>query len=160
MTTVTIPPEGTPAEFTFDVPAPESMNSLGGIRLYFVFGQARPDSSFSVSLDVDGVRRDLTQSGVGPTSVTYVSQFHEVVPAPIRARVIVNQWSHLDPGNTVTLYAWGAQTESGTGVLNPDDGGEHSSMTATIEVGQIEVLDWLDWNRLTGANQGTPVGGS
>jgi hypothetical protein len=160
VSTVQIPPEGVPAEFAFEVPAPDGMSTLGGIRLHCTFSQGRPEDFFSLYLDLNGERCSLVRSGEGATTLTYVSQFHEAVAAPLHAAVTVNQWSHLDPGNTVTLYAWGAQTESGLGALNPDEGGEPSSMTATIDVGTVEVLEWADWNRLTGANQGEQAGGS
>jgi hypothetical protein len=160
MTTVQIPPDGASATFDFDVPAPDGMDTLGGIRLYFTFAQKRPEGPFSVSLEIDGVQRDLVQTATGVSSLIYISQFHETTPAPLRATLTVNRWGHLDPGNTVTVYAWGAQTESGTGALNPDEGGESSSMTATINVGTVEVLSWLEWNRLTGANEGVLLDGS
>src|SRR5690606_20688714 len=60
----------------------------------------------------------------------------------------------LQAGSTVTIYAWGAQTESGTGALNPDEGGEPSIMTDTIEVGTVQVVTSQEWNRMTGANDG------
>lgn len=152
MTTVQIPPESVPAEFSFDIPAPDGMTTLGGVRLYFIFAVERPESFFPY-LHINGERKALSESGVGQTSYEMIAQFPESIPAPARAKVTVNGEGHLDPGNTVTIYAWGAQTASGEGALNPDEGGEPSSRTTAIDVGQVEVLTWPEWYRLMGQNQ-------
>ncbi len=153
MTTVQIPPSGVPAVFPFSVPAPEGMSTLGGIRVVFTFAVARPDV-FVPRLTVGGTEYALMDAAMGQTSLTRIVQFAQSIAAPADVQVAVNDGGSLEPGNTVTVYAWGAQTESGTGALNPDEGGEPSTMTDTIEVGTVEVLTWEDWNRLTGANQG------
>lgn len=157
MSTQQIPPDGVAAEFGFSIPAPAGMDTLGGVRLYFAFEDA-PPGTFVPQLFVGGVRRELSGAGSGPSSLTFIAQLPTALPAPATAALIVNGSTHLEPGNDVTVYAWGAQTESGTGALNPDEGGEPSVMTDTIEVGRIEVLTWPEWNRLTGANQGEPTG--
>lgn len=153
MTTVQIPPSGVPATFPFTVPAPEGMSTLGGIRVLFTFAVARPDV-FVPRLTGSGGEYALMDSAMGAKSLTRIAQFAHSVAAPVDVEVDVNNGGSLEPGNTVTVYAWGAQTESGTGALNPDEGGEPSTLTDTIEVGTVEVLTWEDWNRLTGANQG------
>ncbi|MCP9209711.1 hypothetical protein [Streptomyces cucumeris] len=154
MTTTQIPPDGTAAEFIFEVPAPGDLTTLGGIRLYFTFGLERPTpGNFSPNLYVDGDKLNLSDRAMGPLSITNISQFQEPLDAPAQAKVTVNEAGTLSPGNTVTIYAWGAQTESGSGALNPDEGGEPSVMTDTIEVGTVEVLTWQQWNQLTGGSQ-------
>ncbi len=153
MTTIQIPPSGLAAEFTFGVPAPDGMTTLGGLRLYFTFAIARPPL-FSVELALDGVAMDTAVSGSGPVSLVQIAQFQTALTAPAQAVLRLNGTSTLDPGNTVTAYAWGAQTASGSGALNPDEGGQPSTLTAVIEVGSMEVLGWPEWNRLTGADQG------
>lgn len=155
---VQIPPEGVPALLDFGIPAPEGMGTLGGVRLYFTFSQGRPSGLFPVGLELDGSPCVLMEAGVGPGSLTFVSQLPQGVPVPAQARVTVNEGGHLEPGTMVNVYAWGAQTASGSGALNPDEGGESSILTGTIEVGRIEVLSWQEWNRVTGANQGEGSG--
>jgi hypothetical protein len=157
MNTVQIAPDGVPAEFAFEIPAPADLSSLGGVRLYFTFDLAKP-SPFEPHLYLDDVQYPLMVSASGPLSMTFACQLPGAVATPAQARLVVNESGHLDPGNTVTAYAWGAQTHSGTGALNPDEGGEPSVMTDTIEVGQVQVLSWLEWKRLTGENQGQPIG--
>lgn len=157
MITKQIPPDGVAAEFGFEIPAPEGLDTIGGVRLYFTFDRGLP-AIFTPQLFVGGVRRELSGAGSGPSSLTFIAQLPTALPAPAQGGLIVNGSTHLEPGNGVTVYAWGAQTESGTGALNPDEGGEPSVMTTTIEVGRIEVLTWPEWNRLTGANQGEPTG--
>lgn len=155
MTTVQIPPNGVAADFPFSVPAPDGMSTLGGIRLMFSFTSGAPDlNTFSTLLDVGGEDRGLWDTASGATSVTRATTFHPALAAPADMTVHVNTSGTLQPGDSITVYAWGAQTESGTGVLNPDEGGEPTSFSETIEVGTVEVLDWTEWNRLTGANQG------
>lgn len=157
MSTVQIAPDGVPAEFPFEIPAPPDLSSLGGVRLYCTFDLAKP-SPFEPHLYLNGVQYPLAVSASGPLSMTFACQLPEAVEAPAQARLVVNESGHLDPGNTVTVYAWGAQTRSGSGALNPDEGGEPSVMTGTIEVGQVQVLSWLEWKRLTGENQGQQLG--
>lgn len=155
MTTVQIPPEGVAAEFDFEVPAPPGMGSISGVKLYFTFGLEHPDlGTFVPRLFLNGEQRDLSDSGTEPLSVTRIAQLLEAVDAPVQARVVVNSEGSLKPGNLVTVYAWGAQTESGEGALNPDTSGEPSTLTDIIEVGQAKVVSWQEWNRITGANQG------
>lgn len=153
MTTIQIPPSGVPANFDFEVPAPEGMSTLGGIRIHCVFALARPDV-FALRLRVDDEEQFTTDSAMGAKSITCITQFEPSRTAPLQARLSVNEGDSLQPGNNVTVYAWGAQTESGTGALNPDEGGEPSLMTDTIELGTVEVITWEEWNRLTGANEG------
>lgn len=153
MMTIQIPPSGIPARFPLTIPAPGDLETLGGVRVYFLFNLARPDV-FLPRLILDGVSRDLMDSALGPTSITRITQLPYSVPAPAEAEISVNEGGSLQPGNTVTIYAWGAQTLSGVGALNPDEGGEPSTMTDTIEVGTVEVVTWQEWNRMTGANQG------
>lgn len=157
MTVIQIPPSGAPARFDFEIPAPDGLPTIGGVRVYFTFATERP-AVFVPRLVVGGEVYDLMDSALGPLSITRISQFTQAVPAPVEAEISVNEGGSLTPGNTVTVYAWGAQTETGTGALNPDEGGESSVMTETIELGTVEVLTWEDWNRLTGANQGEPTG--
>lgn len=153
MATIQIPPSGVPARFPIEIPAPEGLTTLGGVRVYCTFSLERP-GVFVPRLSVEGAPYDLMDSAMGPLSITRISQFPQPVAAPASAEISINEGGSLLPGNTVTVYAWGAQTESGTGALNPDEGGVPSVMTETIEVGTVEVLTWEDWNRLTGANQG------
>lgn len=153
MTTIQIPPSGVPASFDFEVPAPEGMSTLGGIRMHCVFALGRPDV-FALRLRVDGEEQFTMDSAMGAKSITRITQFEQSRQAPVQAQLSINEGGSLQEGNNVTVYAWGAQTESGVGALNPDEGGVPSSMTETIELGTVEVLSWLDWNRLTGANQG------
>jgi len=153
VTTVTIPTDGVPASFTFEVPAPGDLTTLGGIRLYFVFSGQVPNP-FVPGLTLEGTPYDASQTASGPTSRTFAAQFPEALSAPQEAVLTVNEGSVLQAGSTVTIYAWGAQTESGTGALNPDEGGEPSIMTDTIEVGTVQVVTWQEWNRMTGANEG------
>lgn len=159
MTSLQIPPSGVPAEFTFEVPAPDGLTTLGGVRLHFTFAVGRPASGlFFPRLLLGGERHTLSDSAMGARSITEICQLPEALQAPLQVRVTVNEDGSLEPGNTVTVYAWGAQTENGEGALNPDEGGNPSLLTATIEVGQIRVLTWEEWNRVTGANQGEETG--
>lgn len=160
MTTTQVPPDGVPAEFRFEIPAPEGLTTIGGVRVYFVFDSQRPDfGDFFPRLYLnDGEPCALSDSGMGPKSITRVCHIPEALTAPVQARLTLNEEGALAPGNGVTIYAWGAQTESGDGALNPDEGDQPSIMTPTIEVGQVEVLTWQEWNRITGANQGEEVG--
>jgi hypothetical protein len=153
MATVQIPPSGVPAEFSFQVPAPSGMDTLGGVRLYFLFATVRPNPFFAALL-VNGEPTDMMDSSVGSLSIDRIAQFADALDAPISITLKVNDGSTLDPGNNVSVYAWGAQTETGTGALNPDEGGNPSSLTETIEVGSVEIVSWQVWNRMTGANQG------
>lgn len=157
MTTVQIPPSGVPARFTFEIPAPGDLTTIGGVRVYFTFGLARPEV-FVPRLKIGEEVFDLTDSAMGPLSITRICQLTKPVAAPVQAEISVNEGGSLVPNNTVTVYAWGAQTESGTGALNPDEGGQPSVMTETIEVGTVDVLQWEEWNRITGANQGEEGG--
>lgn len=157
MNTVQIAPDGVPGELFFEIPAPADLPSLGGVRLYFTFDLARPNP-FEPQLYLDEVQYPLMVSAGGALSMTFTCQLPRAAAAPAQARLVVNEGGHLDPGNTVTAYAWGAQTRSGTGVLNPDEGGEPSTLTDTIEVGQVQVLTWPEWKRLTGENQGQQLG--
>lgn len=153
MASVQIPPSGVPATFTFEIPAPEGMSTLGGVRALFTFAVARPNV-FVPRLRLNGIEYGMVDSAMGSSSLTRISQFQAPMAAPASAEISVNEGGSLQPGNTVTVYAWGAQTESGTGALNPDEGGEPSTMTETITVGTVEVITWEEWNRLTGANEG------
>lgn len=153
MTTIQIPPDGVTAKLPFEVPAPGDLTTLGGIRVYLTFGLEQP-STFYPKLLVGGENRTLSESASGPLSRTYIAQFPEALDAPQQAEIWINEGTTLDPGNDVTVYAWGAQTASGTGALNPDEGGEPSVTTDTITVGTVQVITWQEWNRLTGANQG------
>jgi hypothetical protein len=153
VTTIQIPPDGVVAKLPFEIPAPGDLTTLGGVRVYFTFNLEQP-SAFYPKLLVGGENKSLSQSASGPLSRTYIAQFPEALSAPQQAEIWINDGGTLQPGNDVTVYAWGAQTESGTGALNPDEGGEPSITTATIEVGNAEVITWQEWNRLTGANQG------
>lgn len=153
MTVIQIPPSGIPANFDFEIPAPEGMSTLGGVRMHCVFALARPDV-FALRLRIDGVEQSTMDSAMGPKSITRITQFQQSKNAPVQARLSINEGGSLQQGNSVTVYAWGAQTESGVGALNPDEGGNPSSMTDTIELGTVEVIPWQEWNRLTGANQG------
>ncbi|AXH66226.1 hypothetical protein SEA_SATIS_65 [Streptomyces phage Satis] len=153
MLTIQIPPSGIPARFPLTIPSPGDLGTLGGVRVYFLFNLARPDI-FVPKLSIDGIPYALMDSALGPTSITRIAQFSSSIPAPVDAEISVNEGGSLQPGNTVTVYAWGAQTLSGVGALNPDEGGEPSTMTDTIEVGTVEVVTWQEWNRMTGANQG------
>lgn len=157
MTTIQIPPSGVPARFAFEIPGPGDLTTIGGVRVYFTFGLARPDV-FVPRLRINGQDYDLSDSATGSLSLTRICQFLEPVDAPAQAEISVNEGGSLLPNNTVTVYAWGAQTESGTGALNPDEGGQPSVMTETIEVGTVDVLQWEEWNRITGANQGEEGG--
>lgn len=153
MTDLQIPPDGVIAKFPFEIPQPGDFPTIGGVRVYFTFGQDNP-SPFQPRLLLDGVNYTISESATGPMSRTFIAQFPEPVDAPQQAEIWVNDGITLEPGCTVTAYAWGAQTESGTGALNPDEGGEPSTMTETIELGTVTVLSWPEWNRLTGANEG------
>ena len=161
MTDLQIPPEGVPAEFTFNVPAPAGMTTVGGIKVRLTFVQGRPQGFFSAALYVDGEPVSPMDGGAGPDSAVHLCQIQDgAVAAPARVRVVLNDGSHLDPGNTVTVTAWGAQTEKGVGALNPDPGNNPTVLTGPLQVGTVEVLDWPEWNRLTGANQGQEEPGS
>lgn len=153
MTDMQIPPDGVIAKLPFEVPQPGDFPTIGGVRVYFTFGQDNP-SPFQPRLLLGGVNYTLTESATGPMSRTFIAQLPAPLDAPQQAEVWVNEGISLDPGCTITAYAWGAQTESGTGALNPDEGGEPSTMTETIELGTVTVLTWPEWNRLTGANEG------
>jgi hypothetical protein len=153
MMTVKIPPSGIPARFPLEIPRPGDFTTLGGVRVYFIFTQGRPDV-FVPQLLIDGEQQTLMDSALGPVSITRIAQFTEPIPAPVPAQISVNTGGSLQPGNNVTIYAWGAQTASGRGALNPDEGGEPSTLTETIEVGIAEVVTWQEWNRMTGGNQG------
>jgi hypothetical protein len=155
--TIQIPPSGVPAYFSLEIPKPGDLETLGGVRVYCTFALDRP-GLFVPRLSVGGDPYDLMDSAMGPLSITRIAQFPQPVAAPASAQISVNEGGSLTPGNTVTVYAWGAQTESGAGALNPDEGGEQSVMTETIQVGTVEVLTWEEWNRITGANQGEPSG--
>lgn len=160
-TIVRIPPDGVPAEFEFEVPAPGELTTLGGVKLYFSFEQDRPSfGDFFPRLYLDGERATLSDSAMGPLSYTKVCRFDESVPAPAQMKVTLNEEGALKVGNTVHIYAWGAQTESGTGALNPDEGDQPSILTDTIEVGVIEVMTWQEWRRLNDGNRSTAVEGS
>lgn len=151
MATIQIPPSGQVAEFGFNIPAPPAMVNIGGVRLYFTFAVARPENgNFAplLLLDFDDEPVPLSDSAVGLSSVTKICQLDPAIFAPITARLRVNETGELEPGNTVTIYAWGAQTPSGTGALNPDEGGEPSMMTDTIEVGTVEIVTWEEWYRI------------
>lgn len=155
MTTVQIPPNGVTADLPFDAPAPEGMSTIGGVKLMFAFTSGAPDlNTFSSLLDVGNTDHALWDVASGATSVTRATTFSQPLTAPVGMTVHVNSSGTLQPGDALTVYAWGAQTESGTGVLNPDDGGQPTSLSETVEVGSVQVLDWPEWNRLTGANQG------
>lgn len=155
MTTVQIPPSGVTADFTFDIPAPDGMSSIGGVKVMFNFTSGAPDPAiFSAALEVAGAAYGMWDAASGATSVTRATTFGQGIAAPASSALHVNDSGTLQPGDAITVYAWGAQTESGNGVLNPDDGGEPTSLSPTVEVGSVEVLDWTEWNRLTGANQG------
>jgi len=153
MTDVQIPPDGVIAKLPFEVPQPGDFPTIGGVRVYFVFGQDNP-SPFYPKLLIGGQSVAFSESASGPMSRTFVAQFQEALNAPQQAEVWVNDGITLQPGCTITAYAWGAQTEYGTGALNPDEGGQPSTMTETIELGTVTVLTWPEWNRLTGANEG------
>lgn len=153
MSDLQIPPSGVIAKLPFEISQPGDLPTIGGVRVYFTFGQDNP-SPFYPKLLIDGVNHTLAESASGPMSRTFVSQFPESLDAPQQAEIWLNDGITLEPGCTITGYAWGAQTESGVGALNPDEGGESSTMTDTIELGTVTVLPWLDWNRLTGANEG------
>lgn len=149
MPTIQIPPSGYPAPFGFNISAPPAMYTIGGVRLHFTFAAGRPENgSFAPTFALDGVPIPLTDSAVGPSSVTKICQLNPALFAPVTAQLVINQAGELAPGNTVTIYAWGAQTLSGSGALNPDEGGEQSFMTDTIEVGTIEILTWEEWYRI------------
>jgi hypothetical protein len=155
MTTIQIPPSGTPADFPFDIPAPDGMSTLGGVKLMFSFTSGAPDlATFGTVLEVAGTEYGMWDTASGPTTVTRATTFSQGLAAPASSVIHVNSSGALQPGDSITIYAWGAQTESGKGVLNPDDGGEPTSLSATVEVGTVQVLDWTEWNRITGANQG------
>jgi len=148
-----IPPSGVTAKLPFEIPPPGDLPTIGGVRIYLTFSQDNPSVLYP-ALRINDENWTLSQSGGGPMSKTYISQFPESLPAPQQAELWLNEGITLQPGCTVTAYAWGAQTESGTGALNPDEGGQPSLMTDTIELGMVEVITWQEWNRLTGANEG------
>lgn len=150
-----IPPDGTAASFEFEIPAPEDLTTIGGVRLYFAFGLQRPDPGrFFPRLYLDGENVSLAEAATGPLSYTRIAQLPAALAAPVLARVTVNEDGSLEAGNSLVIYAWGAQTASGNGALSPDEGDQPSTMTPTIEVGEIDVLTWQEWNRLTGGNIG------
>lgn len=153
MAVVQIPPDGVSADFSLEIPGPGDLETIGGIKIYFLFNIPRP-SVFTPVLTIGGVEHPLSDHAMGPTSITQVLQLQQSLPAPVQAELSVNRTESLPPGTTVTIYAWGAQTESGEGALNPDEGGQPSTMTETIEVGTAEVITWQEWNRRTGADQG------
>lgn len=157
MTTIQIPPSGVPAHFPVNIPAPEGMDTLSGIRMLFTFAQARPDVFVPRLRKGSGEEISTSDGAVGPKSVTRIAQF-PAAPAPLAVVLSVNEGGSLEPGNNVTVYTWGAQTQSGEGALNPDEGGEPSTTTDTIEVGTVEVLTWTEWNRLTDESQQEPTG--
>lgn len=154
MITIQIPPSGVAATFPVEIPRPGNLETLGGVRVYCMFALARPDL-FTPGLTIGGVERNLPVSATGPSALTFVAHLQEPVDAPAQVEISINEANSLEPGNTVTIYAWGAQTESGQGALNPDEGGQPSTMTETIEVGVVEVVTWQEWNRMTGGNQGS-----
>lgn len=157
MTDLQIPSDGVTARMSFEMPAPGDLPTIGGVRVYLVFGQYNPSVLYP-RLMVGGASYDLSQSAGGPMSKTFVAQFPVSLDAPQQAELLINEGVTLQAGTTITAYAWGAQTESGTGALNPDEGGEPSTITETIELGTVTVLPWLEWNRLTGANEGLEGG--
>lgn len=157
MTNVQIPPDGVTAKLSFGIPGPGDFPTIGGVRVHFVFEQANPPV-FYPRLLIGNVNYNLSQSAGGPASKTFTAQFPVPLDAPQQAEIWVNEGITLQPGSTITGYAWGAQTESGTGALNPDEGGEPSTMTDIIELGTIEVITWPEWNRITGANEGLEPG--
>lgn len=152
-----IPPDGVIAKLPFEIPQPGDLPTIGGVRVHFVFTQSNP-SIFYPRLLIDGESYNLSQSAGGAMSKTFVAQFPTSLDAPQQAEVWVNEGITLQPGSTLTAYAWGAQTESGVGALNPDEGGEPSTTTDTIDLGTIEVITWPEWNRITGANEGLEGG--
>lgn len=149
METIQIAPDGVPAEFVFEIPPPSVLTSLGGVRLYFTFNLAAPDP-FEPLLYLGGQQQEVTPSSGGPLSMAFDCHLPAAVPAPVQAKVVVNSTGHLEPGSTVTVYAWGAQTRSGEGALNPDGDGEPTVMTNTIEVGEVQVVTWQEWRRISG----------
>lgn len=148
-----IPPDGVIAKLPFEVPSPGDLPTIGALRVYLTFGQDNPSVLYPKLL-MGGESYTISQSAGGPMSKTYVAQFPEPLDAPQQAELWLNEGVTLQPGCLITAYAWGAQTESGTGALNPDEGGEPSVMTDTIELGTVEVITWQEWNRITGANEG------
>lgn len=153
MVTVQIPPDGVPANFPLEIPGPGDFTTIGGIKIYFLFDIPRP-SVFAPVLVIGETEQTLSDHAMGATSITQVLQLQESLPAPVQAELSINRTESLPPGTTISVYAWGAQTASGTGALNPDEGGQPSTMTETIEVGTVEVVTWQEWNLMTGADQG------
>lgn len=148
-----IPTDGVIAKLPFEIPSPGGLSTIGGVRIYLTFSQDNPSVLYP-RLVIGGENYTISQSAGGPMSKTYVAQLPEPLSAPQQAELWLNEGTALQPGCVITAYAWGAQTESGTGALNPDEGGEPSLMTDTIELGTVEVITWQEWNRITGANEG------
>lgn len=153
MLNIDIPPDGTAAEFPLELPRVGDFETVGGVKIYFVFDRSYPNP-FRPSVVIGETRHFLSDYAMGPVSLTKTLQFPQSLPAPVQMVLTVNARDTLPVNSTITIYAWSAQTESGQGALNPDEGDNPSILSDTVEVGTVTVISWQEWNRRTGADQG------
>lgn len=148
---IRIPPSGVAAELTADIPSPPGMDTLGGVRLVFSFDYLRPED-FTPRLRVGETEVPLEEVAVDPSSLTWAARFEEPMPGPVQVVVSVNDGPGLiEPVSVVSVYAWGAQTADGAGVLDPAAGESNPTyLTDLVEVGQVRVVTWGQWDEITG----------
>lgn len=149
MSVAQIPPDGSPAEFEVDVPIPAGLEYINGVQIRFAFEQNIPTQFFpTVSLDgqdipLDEYSRDLL-------SLTRVGQFPQEATGTVRLKICINEEGHLDPGNTVTIHAWGVQMNENADFPGPATVSNPTTLKNAAEVGTVEVITWPEWYRING----------
>lgn len=147
MPTVQIPPNGVPATFTVEVPPPDGLDSVAGVRIESSWSGGR-SVYFTPRLDVGGERQSVYGAGTTPTGRAWIAIFpSQPVPATVQLTVTFTGASP-EPGSTVTLTVQGAQTQTGEPPLNPDAGGAETFYGPVVEAGTVEILSWEEWNDL------------
>lgn len=140
-----VPPSGVPAVFTVEVPAPEGMDTVAGVRLRCV-GTANATGLRPV-VKVDGDRGYILSRNTVPGGRTWDVIF-PAHPAPASVEITCDFHLEQPENSSLTLTAQGAQTETGAVPMNPDAGGDPTFFGGSVEVGRIEILSWLEWRRL------------
>ncbi|MFE0472506.1 hypothetical protein ACFW2V_12920 [Streptomyces sp. NPDC058947] len=149
MNTVAIPPDGVPAEFFVDVPVPPGLEYINGVQIRYSFELNVPPQFFpTASLESEDV--PLSEHSRDVLSVTRVGQFSKNSSSAARLRIAVNEEGHLDPGNTVTIHAWGVQMLDNADLPGPATISNPTTLEDATEVGIIDVTTWPEWYRLTG----------